>query len=346
MLSLWSHISFSLGENYIRLCYIWFNLPFKTYILFFYVETALWNHCVASLFSLFLSWSRMHLHHLQPIQPSGQDFRSEPVAQHRWGTRLSLASVLSGCCTAVTSLKTQMLLLTQMIFVFTRRNTATTVHCPGVEGPVWSTLEAIWKMRDRNVKAISILRDILVNSLKNVETMKSVCLGARKRILISGQPDCTVLSWRRSLIIGSVSIPFSMSLCQCLELSRKTQHPETPVLCWGINTIWPCRGELRHQAALPVHPVLLLYCTIVPKPAGTQTRTSCCRKFQPLSQKVILTFCLTKWEDTDQEGGIAILGRDFLKSFWNLCLLFLQVLKLFLQDEQKFYAEQRETGFV
>lgn len=93
-----------------------------------------------------------------------------------------------------------------MIFLFARHNVATTVHCPGVEPPVWSALEAIWKMRDRKVKTISVLRDILVNSLKIEET-----LAARKGILVSDQPDCIVLIWRRSLITGSVSIPFSMS---------------------------------------------------------------------------------------------------------------------------------------
>lgn len=72
-------------------------------------------------------------------------------------------------------------------------------------------------MRDRKVKAISVLRGILVNSLKIEETLKNVCLAARKGILISDQSGCIALRWRRSLITGSVSTPF-MSPCQCSEL--------------------------------------------------------------------------------------------------------------------------------
>lgn len=145
-----------------------------------------------------------------------------------------------------------------MIFLFARHNVATIVHCPGVEAPVWSTLGAVWKMRDRKVKALSVLRSILVNSLKIEETLENVCLAARKGILISDQPDCIILSWRRSLITGSMQIPFSRCSTQRLQLSAGI-----------ISSIWPWWGELRRQPAPPVHPVLLLYCTIMPKPAGT-----------------------------------------------------------------------------
>lgn len=129
-----------------------------------------------------------------------------------------------------------------MIFRFARHNMATTVYSPGAEVPVWPTSEVLRKMRDWKVKAISLLRDISVNSLKNEETQKNDethwkmwFWQPKKGILTSDRPDWIVFSWRRSWLIGSVSISFNIP-CHCLELSGKTQDPEPPILCRGSQT--------------------------------------------------------------------------------------------------------------
>lgn len=128
------------------------------------------------------------------------------------------------------------------------------------------------------------------------------------KILTSDQPEWIVFSWRRSRTKESVS-----PITQCAN-ALSAHYRWAPEGSWSQihptleeNTQIP--GRWTRQNSSPCDVVALCLQTTFSS-TKNHIYTSCSRKIQSPSQKVILSVCFNKREDTHQEGGIVSAGRN------------------------------------